>query len=59
VPGCLSVLVSIWGLDGINSVDISLGLFELILFAHMTPQKVAQQFVTAINAHDVECLATS
>ena len=24
----------------------------------MTPQKVAQQFVTPINAHDVECLAT-
>ncbi len=24
----------------------------------MTPQTVAQQFVTAINAHDVECLAT-
>jgi ketosteroid isomerase-like protein len=24
----------------------------------MTPQEVAQQFVTAINAHDVECLAT-
>ncbi len=24
----------------------------------MTPQKVAEQFVTAINAHDVECLAT-
>jgi hypothetical protein len=23
----------------------------------MTPQEVAQQFVTAINAHDVECLA--
>ena len=24
----------------------------------MTPQEVAQQFVIAINAHDVECLAT-
>jgi ketosteroid isomerase-like protein len=24
----------------------------------MTPQKVAQQFVTAINSHDVECLAS-
>jgi ketosteroid isomerase-like protein len=24
----------------------------------MTPQKTAEQFVTAINAHDVECLAT-
>ncbi|MFZ3375055.1 MAG: nuclear transport factor 2 family protein [Chthoniobacterales bacterium] len=24
----------------------------------MTPQKVAEQFITAINAHDVECLAT-
>jgi limonene-1,2-epoxide hydrolase len=24
----------------------------------MTPQEVAQQFVTAINAHNVECLAT-
>jgi SnoaL-like domain len=24
----------------------------------MTPQEVAQQFVTAINAHDVGCLAT-
>jgi len=23
----------------------------------MTPQEVAQQFITAINAHDVECLA--
>jgi hypothetical protein len=24
----------------------------------MTPQEIAQQFVTAINTHDVECLAT-
>ena len=24
----------------------------------MTPQKVAERFVTTINAHDVECLAT-
>ncbi len=32
--------------------------YSNLFFARMTPQEVAQQFVIAINAHDVECLAT-